>query len=474
MQDTHEPNQPLRPARSISKRERLYFWFLLTSSIVTGCGIALLLLALGTSGLFALGGVIFVICLLLIRKSIKVRILRSEHVRLSEKQFGELYHRVNHQSKQIGLWRMPETFLVDHPRLKVPRQLWIFQTYILLIPASYETYDEAHDFLVLRELAHIQQNHHEKRTLLLLGSWIPFLRFAYLRACEETADRMAIQCLTDRDTAVRGMLYATLGPVVTRQVDEEHYITEKQQTATFLTEISYLFRTRPDIVRRLAATGKNPRDARRTGWLLGGFVGSVGLVSLSVLLLVGGHVPQLVSDITTFVGQKVGGEQDLGETKLMAAIQKGTLEEIEQLLPESDIEAVDTDGDTALHYLGYRKSSEGLETVFEALLAAGSDVDAVNEFGERPFITAVYSNNKELVALYLKRGEKIDQQDEDGYTPLHHAVEGEGKQTVKLLLEKGANPAIKDDDGYTPLMLAEEYELDDIIVLLKQNMTQTL
>jgi ankyrin repeat protein len=158
----------------------------------------------------------------------------------------------------------------------------------------------------------------------------------------------------------------------------------------------------------------------------------------------------------------------------MAAIQKGTLAEIETLIPKSDMQAVDADGDTALHYLGYRKSSEGLETVFKALLAAGSDVDAVNEFGERPFITAVYSNNKELVELYLERGEKINQQDDEKYTPLHHAVEGEGKETVQLLLERGADPAIKNADGYTPLMMAQEYELDDIIILLKQNQTQTL
>lgn len=477
MHDLNEMSEPIHYKNFISKRERLYFWILLLSSVITGCGIAIVLLALGLVGLVVLGAALVVISLLLIRKSIKVRLLRSEQVRLSEEQFEELYHRVEHQANQIGLWRMPATFLIDDARLTAPRPLWIFQTYILLMPASYQVHDEAQDFLLLRELAHIKQNHNEKRILLLLGSWIPFLRFAYLRACEETADRMAVQCMENQDAAVRGMLYSTLGPVVTRQVNEEHYITEKQHAATFLTEVSNLFRTRPSILRRLAATGKYPRDARRTrrtGWMIGGLAGSVSLVAITVLLFVGGQVPQLVSDIATFVEQEAGGEQDLGETKLMAAIQKGTLEEVEQLLPDGDMEAVDADGDTALHYLGYRKSSKGLETIFEALLAAGSDLDAVNEFGERPFITAVYSNNKELVALYLKQGEKIDQQDDDGYTPLHHAVEGEGKQTVKLLLEQGADPAIKNDDGYTPLMLGEEYELDDIIVLLKQNMTQTL
>jgi hypothetical protein len=74
----------------------------------------------------------------------------------------------------------------------------------------------------------------------------------------------------------------------------------------------------------------------------------------------------------------------------------------------------------------------------------------------RPLITAVFSNNDELVDLYLKRGEKINQQDDDQFTPLHHAVKGDGKQTVKLLLERGADPSIKNADGFTPLMMAQE------------------
>ena len=101
-------------------------------------------------------------------------------------------------------------------------------------------------------------------------------------------------------------------------------------------------------------------------------------------------------------------------------------------------------------------------------------MDAINDFGERPFITAVYSNNNELVELYLKNGENINQLDDQKYTPLHHAVEGEGVQTVKVLLEQGADVSIKNKDGLTPLMLAQQYELDDIIRLLKQHTSQTL
>ena len=234
------------------------------------------------------------------------------------------------------------------------------------------------------------------------------------------------------------------------------------------------------LLERLHLTGepiKRPRPLLRYSQgfvVVGSILLALFFVSTTAGMILDGGASEAKNEASDEnVTAKTNG-QDLNETELMAAIQKGKLEDIHRLIPESDMKAVDADGDTALHYLGYRKSSTGLESVFKELLAAGSDVDAVNEFGERPFITAVFSNNDELVDLYLKRGEKINQQDDDKFTPLHHAVEGESKETIKLLLERGADPSIKNADGFTPLMMAQEYELDEIIDLLKQHSAQTL
>ncbi|WP_449403083.1 ankyrin repeat domain-containing protein [Exiguobacterium artemiae] len=174
------------------------------------------------------------------------------------------------------------------------------------------------------------------------------------------------------------------------------------------TTLSELFRNQSSVSRRLTFAGLDvPRKPAAR-------VASGILVSLSCLTLAGLiffatelNLPHWLTDSASSIEQQTTAKEDLGESKLMLAIQKGTLKEIEVLIPKSDMNAVDADGDTALHYLGYRKSSKGLESVFKALLAAGSDVNAINEFGERPFITAVYSNNKELVELYLKQGRKL-------------------------------------------------------------------
>ncbi|MER2032820.1 ankyrin repeat domain-containing protein, partial [Exiguobacterium indicum] len=380
-------------------------------------------------------------------------------------------------TEQLQLWRMPEIYFQDD--VKRPHVIGLFQKYLIVLPTSYLELTEMRRFRLLLELARIKRNHQEKQILLWIGSWIPFLRPVYMRACARTRHQMVLPLISPI-YARQAMFEDVLGPTLLATTDTEVYIEEKRQRRTFSILLYEALRTELSLLERLHLTGEpieRPRPLFRYGQgfvVAGSILMAIFLVSTTAgMLLDEGAIEAKKETSDENVTTKTNG-QDLNETELMAAIQKGKLEDIHRLIPESDMKAVDADGDTALHYLGYRKSSTGLESVFKELLAAGSDVDAVNEFGERPFITAVFSNNDELVDLYLKRGEKVNQQDADKFTPLHHAVEGEGKETVKLLLEHGADPTIKNADGFTPLMLAQEYELDEIIELLKQNSAQTL
>lgn len=455
------------------KQEQLYFFLLLLSTIMTSCVIIVGIFVLGMAGVTVIGIITFLLSLLWIRKWIWIMKIRTEGIFLSMKQLPDWYSLICKDAEKMGLGKMPEIILTRNRLITRPRTVGFFQKYMIVIPADYNT-DETIRFEILRELAHVKHNHEEKQTALLLGSWIPFLRSTYIRSCEETADRLALNQLNETDR-IPVLVRSIVGPSLWKQIDLSVYIEEKQQRQPFAVTLSELIRHQPSVHQRLKWAGQETSSLRHMRFVSSLFV-VLSCTAVIALILFGTKL-EPTDWMTSWmkpVEQKVSSQEDLGETKLMAAIQKGSLDEIEQLIPKSDLEAVDADGDTALHYLGYRKSSEGLEDVFKNLLQAGADEDAINEFGERPFITAVYSNNKELVELYLKHGEAINQQDDEKYTPLHHAVEGEGKQTVKLLLEKGADPALKNADGYTPLMMAEEYELDDIIFLLKQKQTQTL
>ncbi|WP_323678942.1 ankyrin repeat domain-containing protein [Exiguobacterium indicum] len=477
-QEMHERIDPAHRIRqAVTRKETVYFSLLLGIAILTVGGIIGLVFETGESGIYAMFALVILLLLLWLRQWQRVSRIRSEGVRLSAEQFPELFEQVRIHTEQLQLWRMPEIYFQDD--VKRPHVIGLFQKYLIVLPTSYLELTETRRFRLLLELARIKRNHQEKQILLWIGSWIPFLRPAYMRACTRTRHQMVLPLISTA-YARQAMFEDVLGPTLLATTDTEVYIEEKRQRRTFSILLYEALRTELSLLERLHLTGEpieRPRPLFRYGQgfvVAGSILMAIFLVSTTAgMLLDEGAIEAKKETSDENVTTKTNG-QDLNETELMAAIQKGKLEDIHRLIPESDMKAVDADGDTALHYLGYRKSSTGLESVFKELLAAGSDVDAVNEFGERPFITAVFSNNDELVDLYLKRGEKVNQQDADKFTPLHHAVEGEGKETVKLLLEHGADPTIKNADGFTPLMLAQEYELDEIIELLKQNSAQTL
>lgn len=476
-QDTNERIDPAhRIRRAVTRKETVYFSLLLGIAIVTVGAIIGLVFETGKVGIYVMLGLVILLLIFWLRQWQRVSRIRSEAVRLSAEQFPELFEKIRLHTVQLQLWRMPEIYFQDD--VKRPHVIGLFQKYLIVLPTSYLELTETRRFRLLLELARIKRNHQEKQVLLWIGSWIPFLRPAYMRACARTRHQMVLP-LVSTAYARQAMFEDVLGTLLAT-TDTEVYIEEKRQQRTFSVVLYEALRTELTLLERLHATGEpieRPRPLFRYGQGIvvgGSILLALFLVSTTAgMLLDGGAIEAKKETSDENVTAKTSG-QDLNETELMAAIQKGKLEDIHRLIPESDMKAVDADGDTALHYLGYRKSNTGLESIFKELLAAGSDVDAVNEFGERPFITAVFSNNDELVDLYLKRGEKVNQQDADKFTPLHHAVEGEGRETVKLLLEHGADPSIKNADGFTPLMLAQEYELDEIIDLLKQNSAQTL
>ena len=475
-QETNERIDPAHRIRqAVTRKETAYFSLLLGVAILTVGGVIGLVFETGENGIYAMFALVILLLLLWLRQWRRVSRIRSEGVRLSAEQFPELFEQISLHTEQLQLWRIPEIYFQND--VERPHVIGLFQKYLIVLPVSYLELTEVRRFQLLLELARIKRNHQEKQVLLWIGSWVPFLRPAYTRACERTRYQMILP-LVSNQLARQATFEDILGPTLLATTDFAVYTAEKRQQRTFSVLLYEKLRPHLSMLERLRLMGEPLEQPRPFLRYSQGIV--IGLSILTVMFFVSAGAGILLNEEGTQTAASNDmataktNDQDLNETELMAAIQKGKLEDVHRLIPESDMKAVDADGDTALHYLGYRKSSKGLESIFKELLEAGSDVDAVNDFGERPFITAVFSNNDELVDLYLKRGEKINQQDDDKFTPLHHAVEGEGKQTVKLLLERGADPSIKNADGFTPLMMAQEYELDEIVDLLKQHSAQTL
>jgi hypothetical protein len=73
-------------------------------------------------------------------------------------------------------------------------------------------------------------------------------------------------------------------------------------------------------------------------------------------------------------------------------------------------------------------------------IAAGADVNEIDDYGFTPLIEAAIADNIEIAKLLIDHNAKVNEPDVVGNTALHWSVENNNLALSKLLLEKGANP----------------------------------
>ena len=157
----------------------------------------------------------------------------------------------------------------------------------------------------------------------------------------------------------------------------------------------------------------------------------------------------------------------------------------------ADINEKNENGDTPLHIavrtdlydLGIMKDANGKHRIYTSakrvdkdanpgpnrtivpiLLELGADVNAKNNKGETPLVSAT---DYDMVKLLLEHGAAPNVQDANGDTPLHMAALVGNKKSIRFLLEHGANPAMKNHSGFTPFGLALTFGNTDMADFLR-------
>ncbi|HUR21623.1 MAG TPA: ankyrin repeat domain-containing protein [Vicinamibacterales bacterium] len=98
---------------------------------------------------------------------------------------------------------------------------------------------------------------------------------------------------------------------------------------------------------------------------------------------------------------------------------------------------------------------QSLPTV-RVLLELGIDVNAPDERGHTPLMSAISGSSWELIDLFLSRGANPNATDKDGLTMLWHAAHAYNSAGIRLLARHGARVDARDASGRTALMHAAE------------------
>ena len=155
----------------------------------------------------------------------------------------------------------------------------------------------------------------------------------------------------------------------------------------------------------------------------------------------------------------MSGSAFAADLPLHEAVVAGDLDRVRVLIASGvDVNTVDSDGTTALHWAAHHDDVES----GQQLLAAGADPTRANQFGAQPIALASENGSAKFIQLLLDAGANPNAASPEGETILMTATRTGGVAAVRLLLRHAANPNRAEEwRGQTALMwAAAENNLD--------------
>jgi uncharacterized protein len=144
------------------------------------------------------------------------------------------------------------------------------------------------------------------------------------------------------------------------------------------------------------------------------------------------------------------GASAASRAALADAVEKKDLAAVRALIADSDVNAAQVDGMTALHWAARH---DDLATA-KALLAAKANPKAENRYGVTPLSLACTNGNGAMVTLLLEAGADPSASLRGGETPLMTAARTGKLSAVQALIARGAAVDAKLENGQTAMMWA--------------------
>lgn len=130
-----------------------------------------------------------------------------------------------------------------------------------------------------------------------------------------------------------------------------------------------------------------------------------------------------------------------------AAWRNSTAAAIALIAAGADVNALNNQYESPLHHAAFRNSA----AVVIRLIGAGADANALNDEGDSPLHQAVWFNRDATAIPLIAAGADVNALNNDGESPLHRAASSNNTAVATLLIAAGADVNALDHDKESPL-----------------------
>ena len=193
---------------------------------------------------------------------------RSMSVRITEKNYPEIYAIVEEFAQKLGMKRVPKIYMVQGDGVLNAFSSFIpFRQYIEIYADLLEVaYREYHDmdtirFIIAHEMAHIHYKHATMHYYygMMFSQAIPILGSTASRAREYSCDRLA-QLLSGSD-GIEAMMTLIAGKHLYKQVDKQDYLNHAREVKGFFLFCYNLICSHPVMTKRVIALADPERKS---------------------------------------------------------------------------------------------------------------------------------------------------------------------------------------------------------------------
>ncbi len=212
-----------------------------------------------TLGLILIYGIPFVLTLWILGLYFKT-IIYGDSVKVTAKQYPEIYKLSVEYSQKLNLDNIPEIFIYNGSGLINAFAIkFLSKKYVILMSDLVDLMlkrnkiDEL-SMIIGHELGHHAAGHTNpwKNLLLKPANFIPLLGAAYSRACELTADRIGYEVTRNIHASQNALVSIALGSEsLASETNIDEFILQENEIPEFMGFIHKIFSTHPRMTRRV-------------------------------------------------------------------------------------------------------------------------------------------------------------------------------------------------------------------------------